>query len=135
MQARDLMQSRLVTTHEDEPVTALCDRLQAAHVHAAPVVDNDGRLIGIVSIEDVLFGDSLGQERDSPTRVAEIMTSPVFSVTEDQGVAEICETMWNYRVHHLPVEGHGRLVGIVSSLDICRLVKERGLRPATPPKP
>ncbi len=128
MDAKSLMQTNLVISRVDESAGDLVDRLQAAHVHAAPVVDEEGTLIGIVSVEDILFGDVFASTGADPATVGEIMTSPVFSAEPATLIAELCEMMWDYRVHHLPVQDEGILVGMVSSLDICRLVRERGLQ-------
>lgn len=128
MDAKSLMQTNLVITRVDESAGDLVDRLQAAHVHAAPVVDEEGALIGIVSVEDILFGDAFTSTATDSATVGEIMTSPVFSAEPATSIAEICEMMWDYRVHHLPIQDQGVLVGMVSSLDICRLVRERGLQ-------
>ena len=134
MLASDLMKRDVLCTRPDETVGALCDRLQAAHVHCAPVIDPEGTLIGIVSTEDLLFGGVFGlpavshfeteapKQASAPT-VADVMTSPAFSIGADASVAELAALMWAHRIHHLPVvDGGGRLCGIVSSLDLCRVV-------------
>ena len=121
--AAEIMETNLITTRVEETVATLCDRLQTAHVHSAPVVDEDGRLVGIVSLEDILFGAVLGRTSGAPAIVRDVMTSPAFSATEDASIQEICDLMWSYRVHHLPIVRGDVVIGIVSSLDICRQVR------------
>ena len=134
MLVRDLMKRNVLKTHPGECVGELCDRLQAAHVHCAPVADDEGLLVGIVSTEDLLFGGVFGRPAGSlspsptgagsgPPCVVEVMTAPAISVEEDASIEDVAALMWAHRVHHLPVvDAGGRLSGIVSSLDLCRVV-------------
>ena len=121
MQVGDLMNAEVVTVRVDQSVSELFDLLQEAHVKGAPVLDHSGTLIGFVSQEDVMFG-SLGGGRDGAEAVVEeIMTSPAMSVVESTTVQELAEIMWRFRIHHMPVVRADKLVGMVSSLDFCRL--------------
>jgi CBS domain-containing protein len=131
MQARDVMRTDLVTARPDETVAELCDRLQEAHVHCAPVVRGDEELVGIVSVEDLLFGGVFGRldasgenapQSPRPALVRDIMTTPVLAARDDDPLEEVCALMWSYRVHHVPIQRDERLVGIVSSLDLARLI-------------
>ena len=137
MVARDLMQKEVLTVSEDDLLADLCDLLQQAHIHGAPVVAKDGRLVGFVSQEDVLFGSMSGPPRDEdgpgrgeessgvfrPT-VRDIMTSPAVSAMEDTGLRDVCRMMWRLRLHHLPIVNEGKVTGIVSSLDLCRAISD-----------
>lgn len=144
MLARDLMKRDVLSARPGEAVGALCDRLQAAHVHCAPVIDAEGVLVGIVSTEDLLFGGVFGlppgatielperSELESPC-VEDVMTSPALSIEEAATVRDVAALMWAHRIHHLPVvDEEGRLCGIVSSLDLCRVVLQADGSQETP---
>ncbi len=121
MQVGALMNAEVVTVRVDQSVSELFDLLQEAHVKGAPVLDLFGALVGFVSQEDVMFG-SLGNSRGGAEPVVEeIMTSPAISVVETTTVQELAEMMWRFRIHHMPVVRADKLVGMVSSLDFCRL--------------
>ena len=121
MQVKEMMNTGVVTVRADQPVSELFDILQEAHIKGAPVLDPSGSLVGFVSQEDVMFG-SLGGGRDAATaQVGDIMTSPAMSVTESTTVVELAKMMWRFRIHHMPVVRAGKVVGMVSSLDFCRL--------------
>lgn len=53
------------------------------------------------------------------------MTSPAMSVTETTTVEELAQMMWRFRIHHMPVVQGDRVVGMVSSLDFCRLAAKK----------
>lgn len=132
MNAKDLMQSHVTTIREDATIEQLCDVLQSAHVNGVPVVNEGGELVGIVSEEDVLFGAMGGAPAGpggSGATVAEIMTSPAVCATPETDIVELCRMMWGMRIHHVPIVDGGRLLGIVSSLDLVRAVAEGTLTP------
>ena len=136
MTAKDIMHAPAVTIGQDETVARLCDLLQEKHVNGAPVIDEGGELVGIVTEEDVLYG-SMGSEDGeapegearTPTLVRDIMTSPAVCATEDTEVVEICELMWQMRIHRVPIVKDGKVTGIVAAMDVVRAVAERRLTP------
>ena len=134
--ARDVMQKHVVTVREDLPVSDLCDLFQQEHVHGVPVVDDGAGLIGFVSQEDVLFGlmghlpseqDELAQEEPPVPMVRDIMTAPAVSAGEDAHITDVCRLMWQLRIHHLPIVRSGRVTGMISSLDVCRVMAGEAL--------
>jgi CBS domain-containing protein len=138
MRAKDLMQREVVTVRADVPLFELADMLQQAHIHGAPVVSDDGALVGFVSQEDVLFGNMTGPpgspEGDDGTstpefvtRVGDIMTAPAVTATEETDVRDLCRLMWRLRLHHIPIVRDEKVMGIVSSLDLCRVIADGGV--------
>jgi CBS domain-containing protein len=57
------------------------------------------------------------------------MTSPAITIGEETGVEEACRTMWKMRIHRLPVVRDGRVVGILSAMDLVRAVAEGEIAP------
>jgi CBS domain-containing protein len=56
--------------------------------------------------------------------VEEIMTPRPIAVEEETPLEELCNLMWNLKIHRIPIISKGRVRGIVSTIDICRLVAE-----------
>ena len=54
--------------------------------------------------------------------VSAIMTSPAISAKEQTPVSELCNVMWNLKIHRVPIVRGGRVTGLVSSLDLCRAI-------------
>ena len=88
----------------------------------AVVVISDGQLAGIVSAKD--FGQRVVLERQplENTKVGDIMTSPVITVSPTTTVAEAMALMTHNRIRHLPVVEKGELGGIVAMGDLARSV-------------
>jgi len=131
MRVSDLMQKEVLTVKADELVEDLLDALVGKHIHGAPVVDESGALVGIVSLLDIYFGtmtrsgeeDSGPHRKQSPSlRVGEIMTAPAVSVGETTKIADLCKMMHKLRIHRVPVVRQQKVIGMISSLDICAAV-------------
>jgi len=80
---------------------------------------------------DEAFLDRVGQHvgrRMESLRVADVMVGSVITVAPDAPLEEVARTLVDHRIHRLPVVEEGRLVGLVSSTDLVRLVAEGRLR-------
>ena len=124
MLARDIMAKEVVTVRVEDSAADLTDLFQRAHVHGAPVVDGEGNLVGMVSQEDILIGGMSSSGEQGSASVREIMTAPAISAAEHTPVSELCRLMWRLRIHHIPIVRDGKVVGMVSSLDICRAIAD-----------
>ena len=152
--ARDLMTRRVHTIRADVPIEKAVAALTRRGVSALPVVDTDNRVIGMISegdlfrrrelgtnsrrrkgwLEILIHVDRLARDyiRSHARTVRDVMTTKVFSVTEDTSAAEVADMLEAHRIKRLPVTREGKLVGIVSRADLVRaLVK----RPGKPHKP
>jgi len=54
--------------------------------------------------------------------VSAIMTSPAISAEERTPVRDLCNVMWNLRIHRIPIVRAGKVTGLVSSMDLCRAI-------------
>lgn len=136
------MQTPVVAIRADATVADLCELMQFHHLNGVPVLDGDDRIVGIASEEDVLYG-ALGLDPNAPDpperegsrgaldrlRVSEIMTSPAITVGEETPAVEACRAMWQMRIHHLPVVQDGKVVGMLSAMDLVRAVAEGEIGP------
>jgi len=128
MQAKDLMTRDVVTIREDASVSQLCDVMQAAHANGLPVLNAHDELVGIVTEDDILYGTmGVFDKNGSPVLVRDIMTSPAICATEDTDVVELSRILWGMRIHRIPILVEGRVVGVVTALDVVRAVAEGAL--------
>jgi CBS domain-containing protein len=158
--ASDVMVSEVITVRPETSIEEVSELFQIHNIHGAPVVDNEGMLVGIVTEDDVMVGgmgfsdeeldtlededgEEAGQEAaaaaaaepavepagegdlmDETRRVEEIMTPRPITAEEHTPVEELCRLMWKLKIHRIPIVNQGRVRGIVSTIDICRLVVE-----------
>lgn len=92
----------------------------AEHRIASVLVGNPSRMVGIVTDRD-LRCRVLAQGLDGSALVQSIMTERPYTIDADARSLEALLTMTRHRVHHLPVDEHGRVIGVISATDLLRL--------------
>lgn len=131
MRAGDLMRTKVLTFRPGDPVEEVLDVLVGEHIHGAPVVGDDGRLVGVISQLDIHFGAMSRREGIDPASgeheprrllVRDVMTSPAVAATEDTEIVDLCRMMYRLRIHRVPVVSESKVEGIISSLDICNAI-------------
>ena len=123
----------VVTVRRDTPFKDVVARVRAALVSAVPVIDDCGRVIGMVSEADLLAGKArwdcgslhlagwrhCRDRRGPAATAATVMTSPVMTIRPEAPLAETARLMCRHRVTSLAVvDTAGRLIGIVSQGDL-----------------
>ncbi|WP_241215202.1 CBS domain-containing protein [Thermobaculum terrenum] len=108
------MTTPVVTVTADMSIRDLAKILTEKGISGAPVVDDSGRVVGIVSEADVIAKNGF--------TVADVMQSQVISASEDTPVEVICSLMTNNKINRVPVLSGDRLVGIVTRADIVRAI-------------
>ena len=142
----ELMNPDVVSLQPEMTVPEAQELLARRSVSGAPVVDSRGRVLGVVSQNDLVrstahpdtaaktgqFFTSVEEYEDlgltpvvpSSLRVAEVMSRRVYHVSRDAGVAVAANIMRERHIHRLLVLDKGVLVGVVTSLDLLRVVEE-----------
>lgn len=154
MQAKDVMTTQVVTVSPDTPVADIAKRLIERRISAVPVVEDDGRLIGIVSEGDLMRRPESGGERHRSwwlplvaepetqareyvkshgARAREVMTRDVVTVGEDASLEEIATLLEKHRIKRVPVLRAGKVVGIVSRANLLQgiVAQQHGQQPST----
>lgn len=139
MRARQVMTRPVRTVPADASVYDAAQILLNSGVSAAPVVDADGKMLGIVSEADLMYRTEIGTVpgkswlqrlladdavmardyiRAHSHRVADVMTKNVVTAEERTSLGDIATLMQRHRVKRVPILREGRLVGIVSRANL-----------------
>ena len=122
---RDLMTVRVVSVRADEPISAAVQQLTRFGFSALPVVSASYRLVGMVSLLDVLryreAHEAEGVPADERVPVEEIMNPDVVSMAATAKVAAVAQRLRSHgELRVMPVVQGGKLVGVVTRGDLLR---------------
>lgn len=147
MKASDVMVSPVITVRSSATLKDVAQLLLKRRISALPVLDEHGKLVGIVSEGDLLHRAEIGTERrrsrwlailaeeqvlatdyikSHSTKVADIMTRKVITAAPDTPLQEIAMTMEKNDIKRVPIVRNGQLVGIVSRANLVQAVATSG---------
>jgi CBS domain-containing protein len=139
MKAHDVMTWGAITVEPEASVARAVRLMLQNKISGLPVVDGEGRLVGMVTEGDFLRRGELGTQRQRPRwlefllgpgrlaaeyvqssgqKVIEIMTIEPKTITPDTPLADVVRLMERHRIKRLPVVQNGKLVGIVSRANL-----------------
>lgn len=153
MTVGDIMRSEVLAAGVDWSLETLADFLVDNSISGAPVTTQDGELVGVVSLTDIVRQSSMSNshtdsgthdvylyelesrmsrdeirvfhaQEDSTVRVSDIMTPMIFRVDRDTSLQEVAETMLKGRIHRVFVTEDDRLTGIVTALDMLQVIRD-----------
>jgi len=143
LKAKDIMTKEVITVKPETTIEELARLLMKQQISGAPVVDAKGKIVGIVTENDLISKNSrlhiptilrlfdayipLGTSKmESDIRkmaastVEDICTKEIITVDEEASVEYIATIMTEKRIHILPVVREGKLVGIIGKKDLIK---------------
>jgi CBS domain-containing protein len=139
MLVRDFLQTDLIRIHPDANLFEAAEKLLAHNVETLLVFEND-RFLGVIGLRDLFtapipahYGNSMLHHADETQllniwktiTVRNLMNEKVLTVNEDAALLRALELMVNTGKHPLPVIRDGKVVGIISRMDIVRALLEQ----------
>lgn len=142
--AGEIMTKEVVTVKKETTIRELAELFTTHRIGSIPVVDDDGNLIGIVSESDLVEQDKnfhiptvislfdwviyLESEKKfekelkkmTAQTVGDIYTKEVETVAPSTLVSDVADIMSRKKIHSLPVIEEGKIVGVVSRIDLIR---------------
>ena len=125
----DLMAKRVITAQPHNSVEHVRGVMERNRIHAIPVVGPEGEAAGIVTTAD------LARKLKDETPVKRIMSDGVFSVPAYNDVSAAARIMRRHKIHHVVVTHEKRVVGIISSFDLLKLVEGHRFTMKNAPQP
>lgn len=154
--AKDIMIGDVLTAVKDWPVDHLAEFFVEHSISGAPVLGENGDLAGVVTLMDIARNQNLISNSPAPDRphdyyldsrlneysddirelmnikqpvqvtVKDIMTPVVFSVAPDTPLKQVADAMIRGRIHRVLVTEGKRLAGIITTLDMLRVIYDYG---------
>lgn len=146
--ARDIMTTDVVTVTPQTGVRELAELLLERHISGAPVMDEAGKVLGVVTESDLVFlnkkvhlptavaildafvflesPDKTARElkKMAGTKVGDICSQTLISVSPETSLEELATLMAEQKVHTLPVMAGDTLVGVIGKADIIRTIAQ-----------
>jgi predicted transcriptional regulator len=145
MLIKDIMTKKIITVSPEMGVHKLAELFMEKNISGAPVVDESGKLLGVVKEEGVIFQDkkvhlptfinfsfgylTLGTGRYNEeikkitaSKVADIMEKDNVTINPNAELEDVATLMIEKGAYYLPVVDNGKLVGVVTKKDIVRAI-------------
>ena len=151
--AKDLMSPNVFWVRDTTTISQALARFAERKISGAPVINDRGVMIGVVSIHDLIEDQPFKDQSDDDSgsvyyqriwekplnsdtfreliihpekTVVDVMTPAVFSVEEDTPIQKLAETMLLCRIHRLLVTRGETLTGIVTTMDMLKAIRDSG---------
>lgn len=119
----DHMSTNLITFSPNDTIDQVMDELTKRKISGAPVLDESGALVGIISEVDCLKEIIKGKYTNTPTfpgKVREHMSTDIMSISPDLSIFDAASKFLEYKIRRFPVIKDGVLVGQISLSDVVR---------------
>jgi CBS domain-containing protein len=117
VKVNELMTASVVTSEPHQSIEHVRSVLDRNRISAVPVVDSEGRPVGIVSQTDLVHDLKPGAP------ISTIMTGKVYTVPQYDDVSIAARVMRNHKIHRVVVTHEQKVVGMLSAFDLLKLVE------------
>lgn len=142
MKIEELMTKEVKVVGMDTSVEQMMKLFSKHGITGAPVIDEDKKLKGVVSLSDLFRTEKVGESHEfylnpswsfvpheqaaqTTAKVSDIMTKLVISVEADEDIERACDLMTDLGIHRLVVTRQGHVVGMISSADLVAEFRSR----------
>ena len=128
--AREIMKTSLTTLTPDMPIIEAVKALLKNRISGAPVLDADGKLVGICSELDCLrvlaAGEFYRDDHHEDGRVGDSMSTELITVGPDEDIYRLAQFFLTHSIRRLPVVESGELLGQISRRDVLAGMEKMG---------
>ena len=136
---KDIMSTDLVTVKENTQIRDVIKVFANNEISGLPVLDYDGYIVGVVSSTDILKQESshsfyyasivenfelelLEDAKLFDQPVSTIMSEDLYTISPDDNIAKMAKIMYEKKIHRLLVTEYDKLVGVVTTYDLLKLI-------------
>ncbi|HLB01885.1 MAG TPA: CBS domain-containing protein [Nitrospiria bacterium] len=123
MQLRDIMKRDVISVFPDSTITEAA-RMMEEHNIGCVLVVKDGQAKGILTDRDIVLKVIARGSDPTLTKTADVMQPHVISASPDTDILDASRLMTLHHVRRLPIQEAGQLLGIVSVMDLARVIQE-----------
>ena len=125
MLTKDIMTKYLKMCRSNATVKDAAQIMKDLNCGIVPVVDENNRLVGVVTDRDITLYTILNNKNPEKTTLDEFMTKDVITASPDDDVDDVIQKMKNYKIRRIPViDRDNKLVGLISLGDIAVITGE-----------
>ncbi len=122
LRAEDVMTVPPITAKPDDTIKDVAMTMRKNKVGSVLVVDDEGKLRGIITEHDLVYACSEGWHPEN-RQAWEVMTEDPITVTPDTDIVEVIKKMRNANIRHIPVvDENGKPLGMISARDLLDFV-------------
>ena len=118
VKVEDIMSRSVITTEPHKSIDHVRGMMEKNKVSAIPVVNTDGEALGIVSATDLV------PELNGSSPISKLMTDKVYTVPKYDDVSIAARVMRNHHIHRVVVTHEQKVVGVLSTFDLLKLVED-----------
>lgn len=140
---KDIMTKEVVCVREEAEIKEAARLLSENRISGMPVIDNEGKVIGVISEADILVSSGIKRESKISDilrhlsgeivasdkrgeKVGEIMTSPAITIGPEEDIRDAGRIMEEKGIKRLPViDREGKIIGVISRADIVGAISSR----------
>ncbi len=118
---KDAMTKKIITTTPNSPLSEVAEIMAKNGIKGIPVLDDNGRLVGMVTLTDIL---QLHPDQRTTTKVSSVMSKGLITTTPDESLYTAFDKMTSNQIGRLPVvepEDSTKLIGIITREDVWRV--------------
>jgi CBS domain-containing protein len=112
----------VVTTSTSTTIFDAVKQMEDNHIGSLPVVDNAGKIVGMLTERDCLRKVLLKERPLRSVTAGDVMSSPIITVQSSELIESCMKIMTDKRLRHLPVMEHNKLIGLISIGDVVKFL-------------
>lgn len=121
LQAKDIMTKQVICIRRDIPIFEAIRLMATNDITGVPVVEDDLRLVGMLSEQDVMrLFHTFEDEKDRT--VNDFMTQPAIHFEENEPLLDVCYCLRDNSIRRVPITLNGKVTGVISRSDILKCI-------------